>query len=105
MTKKQLLKEIRPILGKLKYKDVQKLLRQLHRQELEDFRQRMGRISARLSKALEVGNSPYPKLRRGGPLRVEPLDVTLKLMTFDVDKLKLWKELPKKRKHRKGRKS
>lgn len=62
-----------------------------------------------LQKALSVGNAAVPgKLIKGSALQVEPLDVTLKLVTFDDKKIKLHKDFINgkvKRKNKKRKRS
>lgn len=58
-----------------------------------------------LSKALEMGNYTGPDTVRGAALVVEPLDVTMKLVTFDSKHLKLHKNLLKKKKKKIRRKT
>lgn len=46
-----------------------------------------------LQKALKAGETVPGNLIRGSALMVEPLDVTMKMVTFDTKHLKLHKEL------------
>lgn len=53
----------------------------------------------KLSKALQMGSYSGPgSLNQGAALAVEPLDVVMKLVTYDTGKIKLHKDLLKKRK-------